>query len=553
MKISGKLILGFVLVALIAAGIGGFAIFNMQRMQAADQKLYRRVAIPLGNLARITESFQRARINLRDLLDAESVSEAAAIRATIDELIKVIDDNSKEYETTLFTDNGRKLYEAFLETRKVYQVEINKAFSLIADGKIEEAKTVVNGSGKAAALAEQKAINDLLDGKVEAGLETTSENTSLARTSALVMVVVLALGAALALVIGIVLSRSITKPLGVAVRLSQEVAAGDLRQDVPEVYTQRVDEIGSLAHALNEMLSSLRRIVESVHSSAGMVSSGSEQMSSTAQEMSQGATEQASSAEEVSSSVEEMGATIRQNADNSSTTETIAQKASVDAEEGGRAVAESVSAMKTIAEKINIIDEIARQTNLLALNAAIEAARAGDAGKGFAVVASEVRKLAERSQTAAAEITELSKSTVESVNKAGELIQRIVPDIKRTAELVMEISASSKEQKVGADQINKAMIQLDQVIQQNASASEEMASMAEELSSQAENLVDTMNFFKMRGLSGMGTPKSETVKRVKVAHAKAAPLSPESETKTGITLAIGSAEGGKTDDSFETF
>jgi methyl-accepting chemotaxis protein len=153
--------------------------------------------------------------------------------------------------------------------------------------------------------------------------------------------------------------------------------------------------------------------------------------------------------------------------------------------------------MKDIAGKIMIIEEIARQTNLLALNAAIEAARAGEHGRGFAVVASEVRKLAERSQTAAAEISKLSVSSVEVAEKAGKLLQEMGPSIQKTAELVQEIAAASREQDSGAGQINKAIMQLDQVIQQNASAAEEMASTAEELTSQAEQLQELVSFFRI--------------------------------------------------------
>ncbi|WP_235264124.1 methyl-accepting chemotaxis protein, partial [Geoalkalibacter ferrihydriticus] len=206
---------------------------------------------------------------------------------------------------------------------------------------------------------------------------------------------------------------------------------------------------------------------------------------------------QAAAAEEASSSMEQMAANIRQNADNAMQTEKIAAKSAQDARQGGEAVGKTVTAMKQIADKISIVEEIARQTNLLALNAAIEAARAGEHGKGFAVVAAEVRKLAERSQTAAAEISDLSGSSVEIAEQAGKMLTQMVPDIQKTAELVQEIAAASKEQDAGAEQVNKAIQQLDQVIQQNASASEEMASTSEELSSQAEQLQQAIAYFKV--------------------------------------------------------
>ena len=162
---------------------------------------------------------------------------------------------------------------------------------------------------------------------------------------------------------------------------------------------------------------------------------------------------------------------------------------------GGKAVNETVSAMKQIAEKISIIEEIARQTNMLALNAAIEAARAGEHGKGFAVVADAGRKLAERSQAAAGEISTLSTTSVEIDENAGEMLNKIVPDIRKNAELVQEINAACSEQSTGADQINQALQQLDQVIQQNAASSEELSATSEELASQASQLQDVISFF----------------------------------------------------------
>ncbi|MDD2558610.1 MAG: methyl-accepting chemotaxis protein [Desulfuromonadaceae bacterium] len=298
----------------------------------------------------------------------------------------------------------------------------------------------------------------------------------------------------LGILLALVIARGIIGPMLKGVAFATAVSEGDLTANLD---VEQKDEVGQLAAALKGMVAQLQRIVADVRSASDNVAAGSQELSASSEEMSQGATEQAAAAEEASSSMEQMAANIRQNADNAMQTEKIAVKSSEDAKAGGEAVGQTVAAMKNIAEKISIIEEIARQTNLLALNAAIEAARAGEHGRGFAVVASEVRKLAERSQTAAAEISELSSSSVQVAEQAGEMLTRMVPDIQRTAELVQEIAAASKEQDTGADQVNKAIQQLDQVIQQNASASEEMASSSEELSSQAEQLQDTISFFRV--------------------------------------------------------
>ncbi|MBN2233029.1 MAG: PAS domain-containing protein [Deltaproteobacteria bacterium] len=274
--------------------------------------------------------------------------------------------------------------------------------------------------------------------------------------------------------------------------LAQKIAEGDLK-----VTVKQRSERDELMQALEQMVRDLTNIAVNVQEAAEQVASGSQQISSSAEEMSQGATEQSSSVEEVSSAMEEMNSTVSQNSDNAKQTATIAEQAARKAEEGGKSVKETVQAMKSIAEKIGIIEEIARQTNMLALNAAIEAARAGEHGKGFAVVAAEVRKLAERSQTAAKEIGGLSSNSVEVAEKAGRLIEEIVPGIQKTADLVQEINASSTEQADGIEQVTQAIQQLDQVIQQGAAATEEMASTSEELAGQAEQLRETAAFFKV--------------------------------------------------------
>ncbi len=347
-------------------------------------------------------------------------------------------------------------------------------------------------------------------------------------------------GAALliSVISGVLLSLSINRGLRRAVSLADAVARGDLPQNVT---VSSNDEIADLIDALNrmtgnlrvtaemaeaiahgdlsvepkplsdkdtlglalqEMTQKLRTVVSDALGAAGNVSSGSEELSSACQQLSAGANEQAASAEEVSSSMEQMAANIKQNADNAAQTEKIARQSSADAQASGDAVNRAVHAMQTIAEKITFVQEIARQTDLLALNAAVEAARAGEHGKGFAVVASEVRKLAERSQTAAGEISALSGQTVTAAREAGSMLVKLVPDIKKTAELVEEISAACREQDIGANQVNQAIQQLDKVIQQNAGAAEEMSATSEALSGQAETLQASIAFFRIGGEAG---------------------------------------------------
>ncbi|MBY3176060.1 methyl-accepting chemotaxis protein [Rhizobium leguminosarum] len=283
-----------------------------------------------------------------------------------------------------------------------------------------------------------------------------------------------------------------TANLRTTATIANQISNGDLT-----VSPKPLSEKDMLGIALEQMVERLRGVVADAIAAAENVSAGSQELSSSSEQVSQGATEQAASAEEASASMEQMAANIKQNADNAAQTEKIARQSAKDGEMSGEAVTRAVDAMRTIAQKIGIVQEIARQTDLLALNAAVEAARAGEHGKGFAVVASEVRKLAERSQSAAAEIGAMSGDTVKAAQEAGDMLGRLVPDIRKTAELVSEISAACREQDIGAAQINEAIQQLDKVTQQNAGASEQMSATSEELASQAEELQTSIAFFKV--------------------------------------------------------
>ncbi|MGB0911385.1 MAG: methyl-accepting chemotaxis protein [Nitrospirales bacterium] len=289
--------------------------------------------------------------------------------------------------------------------------------------------------------------------------------------------------------------------------VAQKAADGDLthRADLTSK-----DELGQLAGAFNAMMDNLTKVVGEVRQGAEHVSTGSAEITQGNEDLSNRTSQAASALEETSASMEEMTSTIKQNADNAKQANQLAVAAREVAEKGGSVTEKAVDAMseinkssKKIADIINVIDEIAFQTNLLALNAAVEAARAGEQGRGFAVVASEVRNLAGRSATAAKEIKTLINESVQKVsdgsdlvNQSGQTLEEIVNSVKRVTDIIAEISAASQEQAAGIDQVNKAVIQMDQSTQQNAALVEETTSASQSMRQQAGELLEQVAFFK---------------------------------------------------------
>ncbi len=485
---------GFLAVILITLALGLYASSQLRSINEKGSYIAEN-SIPGLYLSGQIESL--ARDNYSTVLDHVISTDASEMqrieersRAASDRVTALMDD----YKNHIKTDQNRALFEKVGPARAGFGKLREEVFTLSRNQKPEEALKKTKTELRPAMETYMAAVSALVDFNKAGGDAAAADIQASGRSAMIGIFIGIAVAFLLGTVIAVIITRSIIKPLQTAGAAVDKVAGGDLTANI-EITSS--DEIGKICAAMNSMIEALRRTLGEVNTATSNVTSGSHQLSATAQQISEGTSEQAASAEETTSSMEEMAASIQQNADNAKQTDRIASKAAEDAQASGQAVAKTVHSMREVAEKISIIEEIARKTDLLALNAAVEAARAGEHGKGFAVVASEVRKLAERSQTAAAEISKITGSGVQMAEQAGEMLARLVPDIRKTAELVQEIAASSAEQTTGAAQVNKAIQQLDQVIQQNSAAAEELASTAEELSSQAQQLQSTVAFFKL--------------------------------------------------------
>ncbi|WP_207443837.1 methyl-accepting chemotaxis protein [Roseomonas haemaphysalidis] len=599
--IKAKLAAAFGLVILLTAGT---AFIGTQQLSAFNERVESAMEGPVQRVQIARDTFTamlmvvRAEKNL--LLATTPEAAAVAESQLLEQRASVL--TTRDQLFRLASDQGRRMIGEFDASWAQYLALQDRVRQLVQGG--ETARAVALSTNELRQLTRQAQthlqalieLNQTRLAETRAGLTERYGEAKIMLLATMLVALLVAVGAGLVISLGI--SRGLTKAVG----LAGSVAQGDLDQSIEvrsndeirdlvvalnnmtgnlrqmalaadaiaggdlTVAVQPQSERDRLGIALRQMLEKLRAVVQEAVAAADNVSSGSQELSASAEELSQGATEQASSTEEASASMEQMAANIKQTADNAAQTEKIARQSATDAQNSGEAVGRAVQAMQTIAEKITIVQEIARQTDLLALNAAVEAARAGEHGKGFAVVASEVRKLAERSQTAASEISGLSFQSVKVAQEAGGMLARLVPDIKRTAELVEEISAACREQDIGGEQVNQAIQQLDKVTQQNASASEQMSATSEELAAQAEQLQSSIAYFRTeaRGVAVEAVrtvPAAQPAQRAQVAArglakrpVAAAPARPRPRpaATTGATLDM-SAGPDSRDSDFERF
>ena len=484
-RLRTKLTSSMVLVVLLCAGAGLWNLSNF-RWAAAAFGVASREHLP----ALVAE---RSLMFLRQASD-----EAAAKSRDHNDSLRQAKDHWARYTAIAAGDEEKKLWPDFEKLFGEWEKTTEEVESLLAQDMVDARKDAIDLSLSQGEERFEKARN-VLRKLADLRLKTTESfdgrvRVAVTRTTVwtlLVLVVLAVGGVGLSLWIAGVISRTLTNVATQAGR----AAGGDL---TVRIAIESKDELGQMGEALNRMLESVHGVILQVQQSTMQTASASRQLGAGAETLSSGTGEQASSIEETSASLEEMSASITQNAENSRRMEEMALKGAREGEESGNAVKETLQSMKAIAEKISFVEDIAYQTNLLALNAAIEAARAGEHGRGFAVVAAEVRRLAERSQAAAKEISSLSGASVKVAERASQSLAELVPAIRTTAELVQEVAAASREQASGVTQVNKAMMQVDQVTQRNAAVAEEFASTAEEMATQAEGLKQLVAFFRTR-------------------------------------------------------
>jgi methyl-accepting chemotaxis protein len=508
LKIATKLIVSFGAVLLLTLAMGVSGIYSMSRVNQASTDIAEdwmpsvRAVMDLR-----TDVGELRRWELAHMLNDDEKG-MAGYEKRMEESLATMKAHRDTYEKLISSPEEKALATEFDKSWTAFMADHARMIALSRANQKVEARAVASGSS-AKTLGEINGIvNKLVALNTEGGDAACKAATAIYNSARMTSIILLVLNIGIGMALAMWIARIVSAPLQEAVSLARDVAGGDLTRAID---VRTACETGQLMQALKDMTGNLQTLVSQVRRGTDTIATASSEIASGNQDLSSRTEEQASSLEETASSMEELTSTVKQNADNARQANQLAQSASGIAVKGGDVVGQVVGTMASINESsrkivdiISVIDGIAFQTNILALNAAVEAARAGEQGRGFAVVASEVRNLAQRSAAAAKDIKALINDSVEKVaagsslvNQAGSTMNEIVTSITRVTDIMSEITSASVEQSAGIEQVNTAIVQMDQVTQQNAALVEEAAAAAESMQEQAARLSEVVSVFKL--------------------------------------------------------